>query len=110
MLYALALERLFPEREVVGGRLDYCTTRGGFEEREVALTDDARAAIKTLAETLDAFVETGFLPAFPRDEKTCEWCDYLPVCGPHEAARTHTRKPQDKPGTLRQLRVLRELP
>lgn len=110
VLYALALEGLFPEREVVGGRLDYCTTRGGFEEREVALTDEARGAVATLVETLDAFVETGFLPALPRDEKTCEWCDYLPVCGPHEAARTRTRKPQDKPGTLQRLRVLRELP
>ncbi len=87
VLYALALERLFPEVRVAGGRLYYCTATGGFVERYVALDAPARAAARLLAETIGGALERGFLPAAP-DRGACEWCDYRPVCGPREEART----------------------
>ena len=90
LLYALALEAARPEGDaarVVGGRLYYCTSRGDFEAREVALTDDARALVGGVAKTLEWALERGFFPAAPIDAKTCQWCDYQPICGPHEAAR-----------------------
>ncbi|MHC4391391.1 MAG: PD-(D/E)XK nuclease family protein, partial [Planctomycetota bacterium] len=44
VLYALATEQLLPGAEIVGARLSYCTTRGGFADREVPFDDAARAA------------------------------------------------------------------
>jgi CRISPR/Cas system-associated exonuclease Cas4 (RecB family) len=81
VLYALAIEKLFPGQRVESGRLYYCTSAGGFEEREVALDDAARAAAAQVAETVGAALDGVFLPAAP-DRDACRWCDYLPVCGP----------------------------
>lgn len=105
VLYALAVEKLFPDQPVRSGRLYYCTVAGGFEEREVPLDDDAREAAKVVADTLGSALAAGALPAAPA-AGACEWCDYRRVCGPYEELRTG-RKP---PAALAQLRRLRELP
>ncbi len=39
VLYALALEKLFPDARVEEGRLYYCTSAGGFEEVAIPLDD-----------------------------------------------------------------------
>lgn len=100
-LYALALEKLFPHSEVVGGRLHYCTTRGAFRARSVALDDTVRGDIDELAATIDAFLEEGFLPALPASPRSCEWCDFRLVCGPDEFERTRSRKSLKLPGLVR---------
>jgi ATP-dependent helicase/nuclease subunit B len=102
-LYALVLEKLFPQQRVEGGRLYYCTYAGDFTPVEVPLDAAARGSVKLLAQTLAHSVETGFLPAAPR-EKECARCDYLPVCGPDEERRTK-RKPR---AALVPLTTLRE--
>src|SRR5438128_2507263 len=91
-LYALALEKLFPEARVEGGRLYYCTYGGDFTSVPVALDAAARGSVQQLAKTIGDAVAQGFLPAAPRDERECGRCDYLTVCGPSEWARTR-RKP-----------------
>ena len=105
-LYALALEKLFPGTRVEGGRLWYCTHAGDYASVPVALDAQARGSVKALAETVSEAVGRGFLPAAPRDERECEYCDYLEVCGPSEWARTR-RKPAD---ALAPLVRLREMP
>jgi hypothetical protein len=105
LLYALALEALFPGRPVWGGRLYYCTAKGRFTEVQVPLDDDARAAIATVVSTVDEAVRTGFLPAFPAP-KACTHCNYRPVCGPDEEART-ARKDRKR---VAKLLALREMP
>ena len=102
-LYALALEKLFPEARVEGGRLYYCTYGGDFTSVPVALDAAARGSVQLLAKTIGDAVAQGFLPAAPRDERECERCDYLPVCGPAEWDRTR-RKPEDALAPLAQLR------
>lgn len=102
VLYASALEALFPGREVAGGRLHYCTSRGRFEERFVPLDDAARDAIALVRDTLAHHIEAGFLPAAP-SEGECERCDYRPVCGPVEERRVR-RKHAAKLGKLKTLR------
>jgi CRISPR/Cas system-associated exonuclease Cas4 (RecB family) len=104
VLYALAVEKLFPEAEVDGGRLFYCTSAGSFATRDVALDEKARAAAAAVARTIDAALRGPFLPAAP-DAGACRWCDYREVCGPYEEQRTQ-RKPQEP---LAPLRALREL-
>lgn len=103
VLYALAAEQLFAGQQVVSGRLFYCTSAGGFEEREVPLDDDAREAGQRVAEIIGRAIEDGFLPAAPAP-RACEWCDYFAVCGPGEERRV-ARKPA---GPLRRLAQLRE--
>jgi len=105
VLYALAVEKLFPGSPVDSGRLYYCTATGGFAEHEVALNAAARRAAEQVTEALRTALEEPFLPAAP-DEGACRWCDYRPVCGPYEELRV-SRKHQ--PG-LAALRALRELP
>ncbi|MCG8554493.1 MAG: PD-(D/E)XK nuclease family protein [Proteobacteria bacterium] len=105
VLYALAVEKLFPDLSVRSGRLYYCTVAGGFVEREVRLDDKARAAAQTLADTVGTALEQGAFPAFP-EPGACEWCDYRRVCGPYEELRTR-RKPPGPLESLRQLRGLR---
>ncbi len=85
VLYALAAEKLL-ELPVVSGRLWYCTSAGGFKETEVELNDRARDAAEALAQTLGGRLERHDFPAFPA-EGSCRWCDYQPVCGPHEELR-----------------------
>jgi CRISPR/Cas system-associated exonuclease Cas4 (RecB family) len=105
VLYALAVEKLFPGSPVDSGRLYYCTAAGGFAEHEVALNDAARAAAEQVTRALQTALDEPFLPAAP-DEGACRWCDYRPVCGPYEELRV-SRKHQ--PG-LAALKKLRELP
>jgi ATP-dependent helicase/nuclease subunit B len=105
ILYALALEAMFPGRTVSGGRLYYCTEKGRYTELEVRLDDDARAAIDVVRKTIDESVRTGFFPAAPT-EKACSFCDYASVCGPDERRRS-ARKEGDR---LVRLETLRRMP
>jgi ATP-dependent helicase/DNAse subunit B len=92
LLYALAAEKLFAGKAAIsGGRLYFCTARGGFAALEVALDEEARTAAVQLADTIGNAVGRGFLPAYPAKDE-CGWCDYRAVCGPHEERRV-TRKP-----------------
>lgn len=104
-LYGLALRALFPGQPVDSGRLYFCTTRGGFEQRTVPLDAQVEAAVTELVQTLDTAIGEGFLPAAPA-EGACERCDYRRVCGPYEEQRLQ-RKRADR---LQPLLALRRQP
>jgi RecB family exonuclease len=104
VLYALAVEKLFPEAPVDGGRLYYCTAAGNFSTRDVPLDARAREAADTVARTVGDALAAPFLPAAPADG-ACRWCDYLLVCGPYEELRS-ARKPREPLEPLRKLRDL----
>ena len=93
VLYALALEALHPEREVVGGRLFYCTSRGGFQDASVPLDDDARTLAGRAVHMLEGMLARGFFPAAP-DSRECGWCDYQSVCGSREEKRVKRKDPR----------------
>lgn len=105
VLYALVVEALFPDHHVEEGRLYYCTSVGGFEERRVPLDAAARDAAALVGKTIGQALDEAFLPAAPAKD-ACKWCDYRPVCGPYEELRTG-RKPQ---GRLAGLKALRRMP
>jgi RecB family exonuclease len=102
VLYGLAAERIFAGSRVESGRLEYCTAAGGFQVHEVPLDELARQSIRHVADTIDAALASGFLPAAPR-QGACAWCDYQAVCGPHEERRV-ARKPKARLEPLVQLR------
>jgi ATP-dependent helicase/nuclease subunit B len=104
VLYALAAERLLGE-PVESGRLYYCSSRGGYEERVVPLDDAARAAAREFATVVAGAIADGFLPAAPADGG-CQWCDYRMVCGPYEETRV-ALKPAARLVALERLRRLR---
>jgi CRISPR/Cas system-associated exonuclease Cas4 (RecB family) len=104
VLYALACEKLLDE-PVESGRLYYCTSTGGYEERIVPLDDFSRGVAGKLIENVGNALSGGFLPAAP-EKDGCKWCDYRPVCGPNEEKRV-TKKPQKE---LEKLKELREMP
>jgi ATP-dependent helicase/nuclease subunit B len=56
-------------------------------------------------EIVDRAIELGFLPPAPAD-RACSWCDFRPICGPHEEKRLR-KKSTDKLGDLI---ALREMP
>jgi RecB family exonuclease len=101
-LYARVLEELYPGREVIGGRLHYCTSRARFAERSVPLNGPTRAGVELVARTLGHHLERAFLPVAPA-EGECARCDYRPVCGPAEERRSQ-RKDVRMLGPLRNLR------
>jgi ATP-dependent helicase/nuclease subunit B len=105
VLYALVLEKLFPGRRVLEGRLYYCTAAGEFTAIPVRLDDRARAAADLVAKTVGDAIHKGFLPAAPAD-KACKYCDYLRVCGPYEEERTKRKKQEE----LVPLEALRKSP
>jgi CRISPR/Cas system-associated exonuclease Cas4 (RecB family) len=105
VLYALALEKRFPEQTVESGRLYYCTAAGGFAERVVPLDKEAREAARVVADAIDESLSKPFLPAAPA-KGACNWCDYRVVCGPYEELRT-SRKPLDEIAALTRVRELR---
>jgi ATP-dependent helicase/nuclease subunit B len=103
ILYALACENLLPE-PVEAGRLYYCTADGGYEERVVPLDAESRKRAGEVVEVIGRALADGFLPAMPA-KGACRYCDYRPVCGPHEETRT-ARKPKDRCADLDRLRSL----
>jgi CRISPR/Cas system-associated exonuclease Cas4 (RecB family) len=103
VLYALACEKLLRE-PVEAGRLYYCTTDGGFEERVVPLDNHARVSADVVVEVVGRALSEGFFPAAP-DKQACAWCDYVPVCGTREELRVR-RKPVDRLSDLNRLRCM----
>src|SRR5262249_37062294 len=110
VLYALALEKLFPGADVEGGRLYYCTTAGNFEKVPVMLGPDARESARLVARTIADAIDKGFLPAAPNKDargwSACTFCDFKGVCGPYEDVRTR-RKPPARLADLVKLRRLK---
>lgn len=104
VLYGLALEALGGD-VVYEGRLWYCTTAGNYSEHRIQLTETARRSGLEVLEIIDRAVEQGPLVARPARD-ACRWCDFTPVCGREEEARTG-RKP-DAP--LQDLLSLRKMP
>ena len=104
VLYGLAVEHLLAAR-VVESRLYYCTRAGGFSERVVPLSADARGRGLEVLAVIDRAITDGFLPAAPR-ARACGICDFRDVCGPHE----ETRIKQKDPARIDELRTLRDWP
>ena len=102
VLYSLALEQLFPDSTVEGGRLFHCTHGGGFESVPVPLDAASREAADLVVKTVGDALNQGFFPAAP-GERECDYCDYQTVCGPSAAALAK-RKPADRLVQLKQLR------
>jgi CRISPR/Cas system-associated exonuclease Cas4 (RecB family) len=92
VLYSLAVEQVW-KATVAGARLSFCTSRGGFTERLVPLTEDTRREGLSVLGMIDRAIEQGFFPPLPR-EGACEACDYRAVCGPHEEARARRKDPR----------------
>jgi ATP-dependent helicase/nuclease subunit B len=104
VLYGLAVEHLLAAR-VVESRLFYCTRAGGFSERLVPLSADARSRGTEVLALIDRAIAAGFLPAAPR-ARACGICDFRDVCGPHEEMRIR----QKDQARIEELRELREWP
>jgi RecB family exonuclease len=104
VLYGLAVEALLGT-PVVESRLYYCTRAGGFSERVVPLSAEARRRGLDVLTVIDRAVAAGFLPAAPR-ARACGICDFRDVCGPGEEERIKRKDP----APLDELRALREWP
>lgn len=102
VLYSLAAEAVLG-RDVVSGRLFYCTQRGGYSLVSVPLDERSRGAARRMLATVDGALEEGFLPAAPAKDE-CRYCDYRPVCGPYEDLRV-ARKQKSRLGALSDLRL-----
>ena len=104
VLYSAAVQQGLG-RQVVEGRLFYCTTAGGFAAHPIPVDDRTRAQALQVLEIIERAVAGGFLPAAP-DERACAWCDFRPVCGPREEERVKN-KAKDP---LADLYALRSMP
>ena len=105
VLYALALEKMFPDMIVEEGRLYYCTSTGDFTERRFPLDERARRAAELVVKTVGAAIDQGFLPAAPK-EGACRYCDYRRVCGPWEEHRVANFKSTGRLADLVKLRSM----
>jgi CRISPR/Cas system-associated exonuclease Cas4 (RecB family) len=108
LLYALALEQLYPEADVRAGRLYYCTRQEQFESFVVELNERTRQVAAQVAQSASELIGQGFLPADP-ERDACGRCEYQVICGPHEAERVDQVKKRDR-GRLRSLELLRRQP
>jgi CRISPR/Cas system-associated exonuclease Cas4 (RecB family) len=104
VLYSAAIEQV-TDKPVAESRLFFCTSAGGYKVRPVPLQPLSRRAGIEALEIIDRAIELGFLAAAPH-ARACGWCDFRPVCGPHEELRI-ARKSEDP---LRDLIVLRSRP
>lgn len=102
VLYSLAAETVLG-RDVVSGRLYYCTQRGGYRDVSVRLDERSRNAAGKVFAAVDGALEEGFLPAAPGKDE-CRYCDYRPVCGPYEDLRVG-RKQKSRLAPLNELRL-----
>ena len=104
VIYGLAVERLLAAR-VVASRLYYCTRAGGFSERVVPLSAEARGRGPAVLGVIDRAIAAGFLPPAPR-ARACGICDFRDVCGPHEEIRIKLKEQ----ARIDELRALRDWP
>ncbi|HVE84333.1 MAG TPA: PD-(D/E)XK nuclease family protein, partial [Myxococcales bacterium] len=104
VLYALTLERMFPDQKVEGGRLYYCTQAGGFSEVTIPLDGRARQLAREVSQVISSAITEGFFPAAPV-RGACDYCDFLQVCGPGEEARWKRKRTPE----LKDLKALRDL-
>src|SRR5436309_7738863 len=104
VLYGLAVEQLLGAR-VVESRLYYCTRAGGFGERVVALSGEARGRGTEVLGLIDRAIAAGFLPPAPR-ARACGICDFRDVCGPNEEIRVKLKEQ----ARMDELRALRDWP
>jgi hypothetical protein len=104
VLYSLAIEQAL-QAPVQSGRLFYCTSAGGFVDHEIPINEGNRRIGLEALEIIDRAIELGFLPAAP-GERSCTWCDFLPVCGPDQPRRVANKAPEK----LGDLDALRERP
>ena len=105
ILYSLAIEQVMTGKAVAETRLFFCTSAGGYKVRPVPLLPSTRRSGVEALEIIDRAIEMGFLPAAPK-ERACGWCDFRPVCGPHEEQRLKRKSPDP----LRDLIELRSRP
>ncbi|HXW04161.1 MAG TPA: PD-(D/E)XK nuclease family protein [Vicinamibacterales bacterium] len=101
VLYSLAVEQVLG-LPVAYGRLFYCTAAGGFTDHAIAINDTNRRSGLEALEIVDRAIELGFLPPAP-SRGACGWCDFRPVCGPHEEQRV-SRKAAERLADLEALR------
>jgi ATP-dependent helicase/nuclease subunit B len=99
VLYALTIEKLFPNTEVKEGRLYYCTAAGDFTKIDIPLSEEAREAARLVAKTIGEAISTGFLPAAPAKD-ACRYCDFQSVCGPYEEIRTRRKSGERLKGLI----------
>jgi CRISPR/Cas system-associated exonuclease Cas4 (RecB family) len=104
IIYGLAVEQLLGAR-VVESRLYYCTRTGGFSERAVPLSAEARGRGVEVLALIDRAIAAGFLPPAPR-ARACGICDFRDVCGPNEENRIKLKEQ----ARLDALRALRDWP
>jgi ATP-dependent helicase/nuclease subunit B len=101
VLYSAAIEQV-TGKTVAESRLFFCTSAGGYKVRPVPLSPQARRSGVEALEVIDRAIELPFLAAAPA-ERACAWCDFRPVCGPHEELRIK-RKSKDSLHDLIELR------
>src|SRR5487761_339114 len=65
----------------------FCTTRGGFAQRPVAVDDGVEAALDDILSRIDSGVRSGCFPQVPGEFddfrgscKNCQYCDYDSLC------------------------------
>lgn len=104
-LYAMALQEVLAT-PVTEGRLFYCTSHGGFTQRTVPMVPLNRIHAVAALQLVDEAVEHGRLMPLPEDDRTCQWCDFKDVCGPHEFRRTQRKLRNTASDRLKQLRGL----
>ena len=113
LLYALAYEAL-SGASPASGRLYYATIRGAYQETVVdAVSEESRTVFETFVDGLDRAIRGGRFPALPNPGvhyRVCDYCDYLPVCGPRPAAHGRTKARAGFAAALDEITAVRRLP
>ena len=113
LLYALAYEAL-SGTPTASGRLYYATIRGTYLETVVdAASEESRAVFEAFVDGLDRATRNGRFPALPNpgvSYRVCDYCDYLPVCGPRPANHARTKARAGFAAALDEVVQIRSLP
>ena len=113
LLYALAYEAL-SGAPTASGRLYYATIRGTYLETVVdTASEESRAVFEAFVDGLDRATRNGRFPALPNpgvSYRVCDYCDYLPVCGPRPAAHARTKARAGFAAALDEVVQIRSLP
>ncbi len=100
-LYAMAAETLLG-LPVAGGRLHYCTQRGGFRSVDIDLDSKTRERAQIALTIVREQLNAGSLPAAPQSG-ACDYCDYRAVCGSDDVRTKRWKAPLDRLIDLRNL-------
>jgi hypothetical protein len=104
VLYNVAAEALYPERQVSEALYRFATEKGKFHDKACPNSPEKREILGTILGHLDALATAG---VFAPTADSCAFCGFKELCGPNREGRAERKREDPRLAPFHRLRELR---